>query len=167
METLITRYGNDSIELKQARQIEYQKKLDDVQCCNRKGILDVVHMAEHLFSELDKIDCCLPDSYKRNFIMLNIKDTDPEIYTSVAQDTDMNYHQTAVTVKKLAALSGAIDKTEKGTKIPIRSFFSKTKKETKGEYTRNSKFTKKWYPEHNQCFWCLEMGHRCVEPGTF
>ncbi len=60
---LITRYGNDSVELKQARQIEYQKMLDDLQCRDRRTILDMVHMAEHLFSELDKLECNLPDAY--------------------------------------------------------------------------------------------------------
>ncbi len=149
---LIAWYGNDSIELKQARQIEYQKMLEDIECRNRKSILDMVHMAEHLFSELDKLDCCLPDSYKRNFIMLKIKDTAPEIYTSVALDTEMKYHQTAVTVKKLAALNGAIDKTEKGIGDPTGSFFSKTKKETKGEHLRHNQHTKKWIPKQNQCF---------------
>ncbi len=39
---LITRYGNDSGELRQARQIEYQKKLENVACGNRKAILDMV-----------------------------------------------------------------------------------------------------------------------------
>ncbi len=87
---LIARYGNDSVELKQARQIEYQKMLDDLQCSDR-SILDMVHMAEHLFSELDKLDCNLPDAYKRNFILLRIKDSAPEIYASVAQDTEMKY----------------------------------------------------------------------------
>ncbi len=60
--------------------------LEDVVCGNRKSILDMVHTVEHLFTELDTLDCCLPDSYKRNFIMLKMKDTAPEIYTSVVQD---------------------------------------------------------------------------------
>ncbi len=53
---LIARYGNDSSELKQARQIEHQKMLEDTVCRNRKSILDMVHVAEHLFSEMDKLD---------------------------------------------------------------------------------------------------------------
>ncbi len=32
-------------------------------------------------------------------MMLRVKDTAPEIYTSVAQDTEMNYHKTVVAVK--------------------------------------------------------------------
>ncbi len=91
---LIARYGNDSVELKQARQIEYQNRLEEVQCCTRGSILDMVHKTEHLFTELDKLDCCLPDAYKRNHILLRIKDVAPEIYASVAKDTDLGYSKT-------------------------------------------------------------------------
>ncbi len=153
------RYGNDSGELRQARQIEYQTKLENVACCSRKGILDMVHAAVHLFNELDKLDCCLPDSYKRNFIMLRIKDTAPEICTSVAQDTEMKYHNTVVTVKKLAALNTAIDETEKGVEDSMGAFFSKTNRETKRGYIKRNLQVEKWTPKQNQCFWCLEMGH--------
>ncbi len=121
---LISRYGNDSVELRQARQIEYQKILEDVCCNSRDKILDTVHMVEHLFTELDKLDCILPESYKRNFILLKIKDTAPETYTTVAQDTNMKYLQTTTTVKKLAALNAAIDKEKGEPRVTVGSFFS-------------------------------------------
>ncbi len=71
-------------------------------------------MAQHLFSELDKLECCLPDSHKRNYILLRIKDVAPEIYASVAKDMDIGYIKTASTIKTLAALNGAIDKDKRG-----------------------------------------------------
>ncbi len=150
---LITRYGNDFNELRQARQIEYQKKLENVACGNRKAILDMAHMAEHIFCELDKLDCALPDSYKRNFIMLRIKDTAPEIYTSVAQDTEMKYHKTVVIVKKLAALNSAVDETAGGREPTAGAFFSKNKPKI------GATEKKGWKVQPNQCFWCLNFGH--------
>ncbi len=54
---LITRYGNESLELQQAKQIEYQQKVFEVKCLGRDGILDTMHRLEHLFTELDKLDC--------------------------------------------------------------------------------------------------------------
>ncbi len=119
---LIARYGNDSVELVSARQIEYQKMLEDVKCDSRDKILDTVHTVEHLFTELDKLECCLPDAHKRNFILLRIKEVAPEIYASVAMDTKMNYTQTTEVVKKLAALGGAIEKSKRGQKTPWGRF---------------------------------------------
>ncbi len=116
-------------------------------------------MADHIFSELDKLDCTLPDTYKRNFIMLRIKNTAPEIYTSVAQDTEMNYHKTVVAVKKLAALNSAIDETVNGAGDPTGAFFTTTKREMEKRQIRQSLYCKRWTPKQNQCFWCLKMGH--------
>ncbi len=125
---LITRYGNDSGELRQARQIVYHKRLENVGCSSRNDILDMTHMAEHIFCELDKLKCALPGSYKRNFILLRIKDTAPDIYTSVAQNMEMSYHMTVVMVKKLSALNSAIDETAGRAGDPMSVFFTKTSK---------------------------------------
>ncbi len=153
---LITRYGNDSGELRQARQIEYQKRLENVECSSRNDILDMTHMAEHIFCELDKLKCALPDSYKRNFIMLRIKDTAPEIYTSVAQNTEMSYHMTVVTVKKLAALNSAIDETAGRAGDLMSVFFTKTSKN--GQIKRNP-WKERWNPEQERCYGCHGLGH--------
>ncbi len=52
----------------------------------------------------------------------------------------MKYQLTTVTVKKLAALNEAIEKTERGTRIPTGSFFSKTgEKGTKEAHTRSGR----------------------------
>ncbi len=137
---LISRYGNDSVELRQARQVEYQKMLEDVQCISRDKILDTIHMAQHLFTELDKLECCLPDSHKKNYLLLRIKDVAPEIYASVAKDTDVGYIETASTIKKLAALNGAIDKEKGEQRVPMGSFFSKMgEKKTKGTSSTQQK----------------------------
>ncbi len=79
---LITRYGNESLELQQAKQIEYQQKVFEVKCAGRDGILDTMHKLEHLFTELDKLDCILPDAFKRNAVLLQLRDVAPEIYTA-------------------------------------------------------------------------------------
>ncbi len=70
---LISGYGNDSVQLRQARQIEYQKILEDVCCNSRDKILDTVHMVEHLFTELDKLDCILPESYKKKLFYSRLR----------------------------------------------------------------------------------------------
>ncbi len=58
---LISRYGNDSLELRQAKQIEYTQKVYELKCKDRRYLLDTVHVLEHLFVELDKLECELPD----------------------------------------------------------------------------------------------------------
>ncbi len=63
---LISRYGNDSLELRQAKQIEYTQKVYNVKYEDRRDLLDTMHVLEHLFVGLDKLECELPGSYKRN-----------------------------------------------------------------------------------------------------
>eukprot|EP01084_Bolivina_argentea_P069223 126012_1 len=150
---LITRYGNDSLELRQAKQIEYTQKVHEVKCKGREDLLDMVHIMEHLFVELDKLECKLPDSYKRNTILLQLRTVAPEIYTAVASKTDMSYTSTLVEVMKLAALNGVVDQRGGGGRTPTEVFYSKTtKKNVKG-----------WKVQPNQCFWCLEIGHRVTD----
>ncbi len=85
----ITRYGNESLELQQAKQIEYQQKVFEVKCTSRDGILDTMHRLEHLFTELDKLNCVLPDAFKRNAVLLQLREVAPEIYTAFAVKTDL------------------------------------------------------------------------------
>ncbi len=68
------------------------------------GPVDTVHKLEHLFTELDKLDCVLPDAFKRNSILLQLRGVAPEIYTALAVKTDMKFVKTVAEVKKLAAL---------------------------------------------------------------
>ncbi len=153
---LITRYGNDSLELRQAKQIEYTQKVYEVKCEDRQHLLDTVHVLEHLFVELDKLECELPDSYKRNTVLLQLRTVAPDIYTAVASKTEMTYTSTMVEVKKLAALNSAVDQPGGGSRTPAEMFYTKTTKK-KG---------KKWTPQPNQCFWYLEMGHGIADcPG--
>ncbi len=111
---LITRYGNESLELQQAKQIEYQQKVLEVKCAGRDGILDTMHRFEHLFTELDKLNCVLPDAFKGNAVFHQLREVAPEICTALAVKTDLKFVKTVVEVKKLAALNSAIDKTTGG-----------------------------------------------------
>ncbi len=147
---LITRYGNDSLEPRQAKQIEYTQKVYKLKYEDRHYLLDTMHVLEHLFVELDKLECELPDSYKRNTVLLQLRTITPEIYTAVVSRTEMTYTSTVVEVKKLAALNSTIDNTGGGSRTPAEVFYSKTAK----------KSGKRWTPKQNQCFWCLEVGHR-------
>ncbi len=119
---LITRYGNESQELQQAKQIEYQQKVFEVKCSGRDGILDTMHRLEHLFTELDKLDCVLPDAFKRNAVLLQLRDVAPEIYTSLAVKTDLKFAKTVVEVKKLAALNSASSFFCRGAPAHSRGF---------------------------------------------
>ncbi len=65
----------------------------------------------------------------------------------------MTYTSTLVEVKKLAALNSAVDQPGGGSRTPAEVFYSKTAK----------KNGKRWTPKHNQCFWCLEVGHRIAD----
>ncbi len=149
---LISRYGNDSLELRQANQIEYTQKVYEMKCEDRCTLLDNMHVLEHLFVELDKLECELPDSYKRNTLLLQIRTVAPEIYAAVVSNTEMGYISTLLEVKKLAALNSVVDQPGGGGTMPTEAFYSKTAK--KG---------KRWAPWQNQCFWCLEMGHRVAD----
>ncbi len=137
---LITRYGNDCKELRQARQIEYTQRVLETECKNMGSILDTVHKLEHLFTELEKLECGLPDPFKRNYLLIRLKDTAPEIYTSVAQDMEMKYDATVNNIKRLAALNSAIDET-RGS-------------ETEGCYMKGL-VTK----DRNICEHCRKTGH--------
>ncbi len=150
---LITRYGNESLELQQAKQIEYQQKVFEVKCAGRDGILDTMHRLEHLFTELDKLDCILPDAFKRNAVLLQLRDVAPEICTALAVKTDLKFAKTVAEVKKLAALTSAVDKTTGDREPVVRAFFTKNKPK------RGATGKKGWKIQPNQCFWCLNFGH--------
>ncbi len=141
---LITRYGNDSKELRQARQIEYTQRVLETECKDRGSNLDTVHTLEHFFTELEKLECGLPDSFKRNYLMIRLKDTAPEIYTSVAQDIEMKYDTMVHNVKRLAALNSAIDETKSnGTEgCHMKGFMTK---------------------DRNICEYCGKKGHNDAE----
>ncbi len=156
---LITRYGNESLELQQAKQIEYQQKVSEVKCTGRDGMLDTMHRLEHLFSELDKLDCVLPDAYKRNAVLLQLREVAPEIYTALAVKTDLKFSKTVGEVKKLAALNSAVDNTVRGVGDPTGVFFSKTNRENKRGHSQQKPTVRKWEIQRNQCFWCLKFGH--------
>ncbi len=150
---LIARYGNDNKELRQAKQIEYVQKVFETRCAERDGILDTMHTLEHLFMEMDKLDCALPVSFKRNVVLLQLRSTAPEIYTALAMETNMNFERTLAEVKKLAALNSAVDDSKKGKENQATTFYS----ENKPKRGTPVKKTRKFKP--NQCFWCLNFGH--------
>ncbi len=149
---LISRYGNDRLELRQVKQIECTQKVYEMKCEGRRTLLDNMHVLEHLFVELDKLECELPDSYKRNTLLLQIRTVAPEIYASVVSNTEMGYISTLLEMKKVAALNSVVDQPGGGGTMPTEALYSKTAK--KG---------KRWAPKQNQCFWCLEMGHRVAD----
>ncbi len=101
-----------------------------------------MHVLKHLFIELDKLECKLPGSYKRNIILLQLRMAAPETYTAVASKTEMNYTSTLVVVKKLAALNSVVNQPGGGGRTPAEVFYSKTAK----------KSGKRWTPQRNQCF---------------
>ncbi len=107
---LIPRYGNDSKELQRAHQIEYQRMLESTECVDREGILDMAHTADHLFQELEKLNCTLPESYKINFLMLRIIEAAPELCTTVATKIQMTYDQCVTELKSISAYDTAINK---------------------------------------------------------
>ncbi len=72
------------MELQQAKQNEYQQKVFELKYVGRDGILDTMHTLEHLFNQLDKLDCVLPDAFKRNAVLLQLREVAPEIYTAMA-----------------------------------------------------------------------------------
>ncbi len=37
--------------------------------------MDTIHTLEHLFTEMDKLDCILPESFKRNVVLLQLRST--------------------------------------------------------------------------------------------
>ncbi len=150
---LIARYGNDNLELRQEKQIEYMQKIFETRYTERGGILDMIHTLEHLFTEMDKLDCMLPESFKRNVVLLQLRSgVAPEIYTALAMETNMKFQKTSGEVKKLAALNSAVDEAKRGKDGNVSIFYG-TNKPTKV----NGK--KKWKILPKQCFWCLEFGH--------
>ncbi len=163
---LISRYGNDSMELRRARQIEHQRMLESTECMDRDGILDIVHTADHLFEELEKLGCPLPESYKINFLMLRIRDIAPEIYTSVAARTDISYDHCVKELKNLSAYNTAIDRANlKGivncyatTGKPLNYGYNSERKMEECE-SKGNRQERYWKAERNQCYWCLKFGH--------
>ncbi len=105
---LIARYGNDNRELRQVKQIEYVQKVFETRCVERDGISDTIHTLEHLFTEMDKLDCILPASFKRNMVLLQLRSVAPEMYTALAMETNMKFERTLGKVK-LADLNSAVD----------------------------------------------------------
>ncbi len=87
---LLARYGNDNRELRQTKQIEYVQKVFETRCVERNGILGTMHTLEHLFTEMDKLDCILPESFKRNVVLLQLRSVAPEIYIALAMETNMS-----------------------------------------------------------------------------
>ncbi len=146
---LISRYGNDSKELQRARQIEYQRMLESTECVDREGILDMVYTADPLFRELEKLKCTLPESYKMNFLMLRIRGTAPEIYTSIATKLQLSYEQCAAELKSLSAYNTAVDKAKMESIGCCSTVVSR----------KTNKREKTWKPEKDQCYWCLKRGH--------
>ncbi len=115
--------------------------------------MDTIHKLEHLFTELDKLNCVLPDAFKRNAVLLQLREVAPEIYTTIAVKTDMKFSGTVAEVKKLAALNSAVDKTAGGREPTAGAFFSRNKPK------RWATEKKGWKVQPNQCFWCLNFGH--------
>ncbi len=136
-------------ELQRARQIEYQRILESTECVDQEGILDMVHTADHLFQELDKLKCTLPESYKMNFLMLRIRDTAPEIYTAIATKLPISYEQCAAELKSVSAYNTAVDKAKTESIGCCSTVVS----------GKTNKREKTWKPEKDQCYWCLKKGH--------
>ncbi len=151
---LISRYGNDSKELRRARQIEFQRMLEATECVDREGILDMLHTADHLFRELQKLECPLPESYKINFLMLRIRDIAPEMYTTVSAKTDISYEKCVAELKNLSAYNTAVDRAKMESIGRCSTVV--------GEKL-NRKEHRAWRPEKNQCYWCLKKGHNALQ----
>ncbi len=79
----------ESLELQHAKKIKYQQKVFEVKYVGRDGILDTMHTSEHLFNQLDKFDCVLPDAFKRNAVLLQLSKVAPKIYTAMVVKMDL------------------------------------------------------------------------------
>ncbi len=137
---LISRYGNDNKELRQPKQIEYVQKVFETRCAERDGIIDTMHTLEHLFMEMDKLDCALPESFTRNVVLLQLRSTAPEIYTALAMEMNVNFERTLAEAKKLAVLNSAVDDSKKGKEDQATIFYSENKPKRGTPVKKTQKF---------------------------
>ncbi len=79
----------------------------------RCSSLDTIHTQAHLFTEMDKLVCILPESSKRNVVLLQLRSLAPEIYTALAMEKGMTFHRTLGEIKKISALNSAVDGAKK------------------------------------------------------
>ncbi len=124
----------------------------------------MVHKMEHIFNELDKLNCVLPDPYKSNLLMIRIKDVAPEIYTPIAQKSKLSYAECVIELKHLVVYNTAVDKAnlrDIGSCYTMSSKPTKYKNENRyrNSEKKSNQETKYWKAEKNQCYWCLKKGH--------
>ncbi len=149
---LITRYGNDSPELMQAKQIELIQKVVDIRCKDRECVLETVHTFEYLFRELDKFECGFADAAKKLMVLVQMRAVAPDIYFAIASRTELTYDKTLAELKKLAALNKVVDRSCGGGGAPMGAF-----------HTTTSKKWGKKAAQSEKCFWCQKTGHRIAE----
>ncbi len=101
--------------------------------------------------EMDKLDCILLESFKRNVVLIQLRGIAPEIFTALAMETDMKFQITLGEVKKLAALNSAVDDAKRGKDENVSIFYGNNK-------PTKSNGKKKWKISPKQCYWCLEFG---------
>ncbi len=149
---LMSQYGHESKDLRQARLLECTRRLTNLNCVSREKISTFVLELDHLFGEFEALDCEYPEPLKKLTLMERIEGAAPDVYGAIIKDEALSYAALAATVKRMAALDSAMSRAS-----------DKEKHETQMFHAKNTWKKANWRPERDQCLWCLKKGHRLAD----
>ncbi len=161
---LMSQYGHESKELRQARLLECMRRLSNLNCECREKISSFVVELDHLFGEFEALDCTYPEPLKKLILLERIEGAAPDVYGATIKDESLGYEALAATVKRMAALDNAMGrasrKEESDTQIyHMNSCWQKNQKRQSQAQTKKVN----WRPERDQCLWCLKKGRRLAD----
>ncbi len=91
---ILSHYGNECKELKQARLTECARLLDRVACRDREGISAMVIELDHLFGEFEALECPYQDTLKKLTLLCKLQQVASDIYRCIIKDAENIFRRT-------------------------------------------------------------------------